>query len=156
MLTHVARAAFIGTVLIMALGGCGDGDGEKGTVTGAEQLLPEPLASAGTTLIGVPLPEGAEPAPATPGNDTFKVGPPVTLSDVNAFYKREMDDRPFGDLPWCRSDLDEMAKTVTRYWGGPDTDEYLTIVIGARTVSEPTLIVVRRQAGPVPTPCESP
>jgi len=148
--------AVVGLVLIMVLAACGGRDGEKGTVAAAERLLPEPLASTGVSpLLGAALPKGAEPEPSTSTSESFKVAPPVTLSEINAFYQREMDKKPFGNLAWCGSEVDEMAKTVTRYWGSPATGPHRAIVLSAINVTQPTLIVVSQLPGSVPTQCQA-
>lgn len=149
-------AAAVGLALLLIFGACGGGDSGVGTVADAERLLPDPLAVGGASLAGVPLPEGAESATSSADNEAWEVGPPVTFSEVNAFYQREMDGKPFGELAWCGSEFDEVARAVTRTWGGPDSGRHLTLVITARTVNDTTLIAVRDQAGPTRSPCESP
>lgn len=149
------RATAVGLVLAGVLCACGGHEGEKGGVEAAERLLPDPLpAAAASPLFGAQLPKGAVPeATVESATEAFKVAPPVTLSEVNAFYQREMDNKPFGEFTWCGSELDEMAKSVTRSWRRTGTSDYRTVLLRSVTVKEPTLIVVSQRTGTLPGSC---
>lgn len=150
------RAAGLALALVVILAACGDGDGDgKATVAEAQQLLPTPLAAGATSPVyGAPLPKGAEPGPSTdPTTEVFTVAPPVTLSEINAFYRSGMDEKPFGDFAWCGSEVDTIGKSVVRTWRRGGSDEVRTLTVVSTTVTEPTRIVVSQRTGGVPDLC---
>jgi hypothetical protein len=151
----VVRAFLVVVALAGVLIACRSKASDEEKVAAAERLLPEPLpAAAASPVLGASLPRGATPEPSKePGTETFKVAPPVTLSEINAFYQREMDNKPFGDFTWCGSELDEMAKAVTRFWQRTGTSEYRSVLLRSASVNEPTLIVVTQRTGAKPAAC---
>ncbi|MGQ0743472.1 MAG: hypothetical protein ACT4OS_03875 [Acidimicrobiales bacterium] len=152
-----SRAVAFALVVASTLVGCGGPESDAESLAKATRLLPEALAPGATSpALGAPLPQGVEPEVSTgPDTEVFEIAPPVTLSEVNAFYQREMDNKPFGNFAWCASELDEINKTVTRFWGSTGASQYRSVVIRATTVNEPTQILVIERAGAVPVQCQT-
>jgi hypothetical protein len=116
-----AAAAVAAFALAAALGGCGDDDKDPVPPPSAP-----PKATATSPVFGVPLPEAAKPnaEKSKPSFESFYVpADAARFADVEAFYRQELDERPFRDLAWCGTTVDDRGVYAVRVWkreGGDD------------------------------------
>lgn len=119
------RAGAVATVAALALaaglGGCGGDD---------EDAVPPPSAppkaAATSPVFGIPLPAAAKPNAelSKPSFESFYVpADAARFADIEAFYRRELDEKPFRDLAWCGAAVDDRGVYAVRVWkrdGGDD------------------------------------
>lgn len=136
--------------------GCSGADGDQAAGTEPSGVTFSPPAVAGPSpRFGVPLPAGAEldERASNAEAEVFTVAPPTTFGDVNAFYRREMDERPFGDFEWCGPRVDAPSETYLRIWRRPGTSQFMVVGLTNRAPSEPTAISITQASGVVVDTC---
>lgn len=121
VLTAVAVAAAVGVAA------CGGGNGLSGKKVAPPSAPPKAAASP---VYGVPLPADATPDTelSTPNFESFLV--PLDKSrfgDVDAFYRQELDEKPFRELTWCGSVLDDKGVYGLRVWKRDGGDDVFTL-----------------------------
>lgn len=143
------------------ISGCAGGGGRNGAERAERpnpvELSPPPVA-ARSPKFGIPLPEGAQPdsGRVSADSEVFAVAAPVTFADVNAFYRREMERKPFQDYEWCGQRAEQASKTLIRIWQRPGTKDYLILALHNDNPSEPTIIDIDQRAGVVVDACSVP
>lgn len=158
----VRQLSWVFLALVVAsgvLGACSD-DSDEGSGEPNPVDISPPAVGGTSSLFAIPLPEDAEPNPtaggAGPETETYAVAAPVTFADVNAFYRREMEGKSFGEFEWCGPVVDAANEVLTRVWKRPAADEYLFVALRNESPTEPTLISVTKRTAVVVEACPPP
>jgi hypothetical protein len=114
-----------------------------------------PAVSGPSPRFGVPLPEGAalDQGASNTEAEVFTVASPTTFGDVNAFYKQEMDGKPFRDFEWCGPRVDAASETYLRIWRRPGTSDLMVVGLTYKAPSEPTTISITQASGVMVDAC---
>jgi len=119
-LVAAAAAAVVG------IAGCGGDDPEDSPPPSA------PARTATSPVFGVPLPEAATPDPdltKASFESFFVPADEARFSDLEAFFRSELDEKPFRDLAWCGTAVDDRHVYAVRVWKRDGGDDVFTLTL---------------------------
>lgn len=123
------------------------------TTSVSSSLKPSPpSAGSPSSKYSLPLPNHskAEPGSTSPGGEAYRVMSKATLADINAFYVKHTDGKPFKSFDWCGTATFSSTHLVRIWQKPPGTDQ---LIVDLATEPAGVLISVREDTAAIPSAC---